>query len=144
VAAGPPLLATPNAGELARVFGIPLEAPAEQRREGVARVARERGLFLLSKGDPDLLSDGEVVVENHHHHAAMTVSGVGDLLAGAVGSLLGQGLPALSAARLGTYWLGEAGILAASRRSFGLVATDLLDELPGALAHGLGRLSRSE
>jgi ADP-dependent NAD(P)H-hydrate dehydratase / NAD(P)H-hydrate epimerase len=139
-----PLIATPNAGELAHRFGIPSDLPDDRRRAEVSRVARERRLLLLAKGEPDLLSDGEVTVENRHHHPAMTVSGVGDVLGGAVGSLLAQGLPALDAARLGTYWVGEAGILAASRRSFGLVATEVVDELPTALAHGLARLSRVE
>ena len=139
---GPWPVATPNAGEFDRVFGRSPIARSD-RVTAVRRIASERRLFLLVKGSPDLLSDGETVVENHHHHAAMTVSGAGDVLAGVVASLLGQGLGPLSAARLGAYWTGEAGILAAARRSFGLTATDLIEELPAALVGGLARVHRA-
>lgn len=136
------VVATPNAGEFGRLTGGPSLGP-EERADAARRLASARKIFLLVKGDPDLLTDGETVVENRHHHPAMTVGGVGDVLAGAVASLLGQGLPPLAAARLGAYWVGEAGILAASRRSFGLVATDVIDELPAALASGLARAHRA-
>ena len=135
-------VATPNAGEFERLFGGGRIAPGD-RTEAVRRLAAERHLFLIVKGEPDVLSDGETVVENFHHHPAMTVGGLGDVLAGTIASLLGQGLGPLAAARLGTYWVGEAGILAASRKSFGLVATDVLEELPAALAGGLARTHRA-
>ena len=137
-----PPIATPNAGELDRLLGG-RPSGAEERLRAVRRFATERGLFLVVKGDPDLLTDGETFVENRHHHPAMTVGGVGDVLAGTIAGLLGQGLRPLAAARLGTYWVGEAGILAASRKSFGLVATDVIEELPAALAGGLARAHRS-
>ena len=135
-------VATPNAGEFDRLFGGGTGTAAE-RPDQVRRWAAERHLFLIVKGEPDLLTDGETIVENYHHHPAMTVGGVGDVLAGTVASLLGQGLRPLAAARLGTYWVGEAGILAASRRSFGLVATDVIDDLPAALSGGLARVHRA-
>ncbi|MFY9717007.1 MAG: NAD(P)H-hydrate dehydratase [Thermoplasmata archaeon] len=139
-ASGP--VATPNAGEFVRLLGREVSGvPA--RADAARALAKERGLFLVVKGDPDLLTDGETVVENRHHHPAMTVAGVGDVLAGAIVSLLGQGLPPLAASRLGAYWTGEAGILAASRKSFGLLATDLLEELPAALSGGLARIHRA-
>jgi ADP-dependent NAD(P)H-hydrate dehydratase / NAD(P)H-hydrate epimerase len=137
-----PLVATPNSGEFERLLGGRLPAPAE-RAEAARRLASERRVVLVVKGEPDLLTDGERVVENHHHHPAMTVGGVGDVLAGAIASQLGQGLPALAAARLASYWVGEAGLLAASRKSFGLLATDVLDELPAALVAGLARTHRT-
>jgi ADP-dependent NAD(P)H-hydrate dehydratase / NAD(P)H-hydrate epimerase len=139
---GAPLVATPNAGELHRLFEASAEPAPSDRGEAVRRRAAERHLLLVAKGDPDLLSDGETVAENHHHHPAMTVGGAGDVLAGVLGSLLAQRVPALAAARLATYWVGEAGIVAASRKSFGLVATDILEELPAALAAGLARVPR--
>ncbi|MGP8135527.1 MAG: NAD(P)H-hydrate dehydratase, partial [Thermoplasmata archaeon] len=135
-------MATPNTGEFERLLGSRLPGPAE-RLDAARRLASERRLFLVVKGDPDILSDGETVVENRHHHPAMTVAGVGDVLAGTIVGLLGQGLAPLAAARLGTYWVGEAGILAASRKSFGLIATDVIDEIPAALAGGLARAHRA-
>jgi len=136
----PTVLATPNRGEFERVFGGSPQGPVDHLVESVARIASERRVTMLVKGAPDLISDGESTFENAHHHVAMTVGGVGDVLAGVVGSLLAQGLRPLHAARLGTYWTGEAGYRAASSRSFGLVATDVVEQLPAALLAGLERV----
>ena len=138
------VVATPNTGEFARVFHGPAEGPTEARAQEVLRIASERRLFLLVKGEPDLGSDGETVFENAHHDPAMTVGGVGDVLAGVVGSLLAQGLGPLAAARLGTYWTGEAGLRGAAERSFGLLATDVVEALPAALVSGLERVRPGE
>jgi ADP-dependent NAD(P)H-hydrate dehydratase / NAD(P)H-hydrate epimerase len=139
----PTLIATPNSGEFARVFRPAETSGVAQRAEEVRRIAAERRLTLLVKGDSDIASDGTVTFENAHHHPAMTVGGVGDVLAGVVGSLLAQGLPPLHAARLATYWTGEAGLRAAASRSFGLLATDVIDQLPNALVGSLERLQHA-
>ena len=139
----PTLIATPNSGEFARVFGAKASEAPEEKSAEVERIASERRVTLLVKGEPDLVSDGATTFENSHHHPAMTVGGVGDVLAGVVGSLLAQGLAPLHAARLGTYWTGAAGLRASSVRSFGLLATDVIEELPHALVGGLERLQRA-
>ena len=138
------LVATPNFGEFVRVFHGPAEGALADRAEAVRRIAAERRLFLLVKGEPDLGSDGETIFENPHHPASMTVGGVGDVLAGAVGSLLAQGLEPLAASRLATFWTGDAGQRAAAEKSFGLVATDVIDALPASLVQGLERLRPGE
>jgi NAD(P)H-hydrate epimerase len=92
------------------------------------------------KGAPDVISDGTRTTLNTHHHPAMTVGGVGDVLAGVTGALLGQGVPAPFAARLAAYWVGDAGQRAAGERGFGLVATDVVEALPEALVDGLRRV----
>jgi ADP-dependent NAD(P)H-hydrate dehydratase / NAD(P)H-hydrate epimerase len=139
---GAPIAATPNAGEYARLFAPPGSGGTADRRASVLRVAGERRLLLVAKGQPDLVSDGRSIAENHHHHPGMTVGGVGDVLAGVLASLLGMGIEPYASGRLATYWVGEAGLLAATRRSFGLVATDVIDELPTVLAAGLARLGQ--
>ena len=131
--------ATPNVGELSRLSGGDLS----DRRAAAVRTAAERHVLLVAKGQPDVLTDGSVVAENHHHHTGMTVGGVGDVLAGVLATVLGSGVPALPAARLATYWVGEAGLLAGARRGYGLLATDVIDELPAALLSGLSRLQRA-
>jgi len=135
------VVATPNSGEFERVFqGPAVKAPAAERTESARRSAAARRVLLVVKGEPDLVTDGTSVFENRHHHPSMTVGGVGDVLAGVVGSLVAQGLRPLSAARLATWWTGEAGIRAAGRVGFGLVATDVIDELAPALVGGLERV----
>jgi ADP-dependent NAD(P)H-hydrate dehydratase / NAD(P)H-hydrate epimerase len=136
----PILVATPNGGEYERYFGATPGGDLVERGERARATAAAHRLTLLAKGEPDLLSDGESTFENGHHHPAMTVSGVGDVLAGVVASLLAQGAYPMHAARLGTWWVGEAGTRVAARKSFGLVATDVIEELPAVLVAGLERV----
>jgi ADP-dependent NAD(P)H-hydrate dehydratase / NAD(P)H-hydrate epimerase len=137
------LVATPNAGEFERVFHGPLKGSFEERTTAAEKIAGGRRLTLVVKGSPDILTDGESTIGNAHHHLAMTVGGVGDVLAGVLGSLLAQGVRPLHAARLATYWTGEAGLRAAAHRGFGIVATDVIEELPAALVVGLQRVERA-
>ncbi|MGA8302641.1 MAG: NAD(P)H-hydrate dehydratase [Thermoplasmata archaeon] len=136
----PVLVATPNSGEYERYFGVEGSGDAADRGERARAVAARRHVTLLAKGDPDLLSDGQESYENGHHHPAMTVGGVGDVLGGVAVSLLAQGVYPLHAARLATWWVGEAGTRVAARKSFGLVATDVIEELPTVLVSALERV----
>jgi NAD(P)H-hydrate epimerase len=133
------VVATPNAGEFIRVFQGQPDGPDEERLRSVRAIAADRGLTLLVKGPDDLISDGRSVAINANHHPAMTVSGAGDVLAGAVGALLAEGISAIGACRLGSYLVGEAGARGAAERGFGLIATDILDRIPEALVEGLAR-----
>jgi ADP-dependent NAD(P)H-hydrate dehydratase / NAD(P)H-hydrate epimerase len=135
-------VATPNRHEFDARFMDLRESLPESRLDAARRVAMERGLVLLAKDEVDFLTDGQRAYINRHHHPAMTVGGTGDVLAGVVGSLLARGVDGLDAARLASYWVGEAGLRAFSTRSWGLLATDVIDELPAALRDGLQRVER--
>lgn len=135
-AEGAPTVLTPNLGELARLGGLGRDPEEAARVAAVQRLAVERRALLLAKGDPDLIGDGERLVRNRHHHPAAMVAGVGDVLSGVVAALLAEGLDAFGAARLGAYWVGDAGVRAYERRGYGVLATDVLEELPGALLAG--------
>jgi len=137
-----PCVATPNRHEFDARFVDLHESRPDSRLDAARRIAQERRVTLLGKDDVDLLTDGTRGYLNRHHHPAMTVGGVGDVLAGVVGSLLARGVDGLDAARLAAYWVGEAGLRAFSTRSWGLVATDVLEELPAALRDGLARVER--
>ncbi|MGC2289160.1 MAG: NAD(P)H-hydrate dehydratase [Thermoplasmata archaeon] len=137
-----PCVATPNRHEFDARFVDVREAVPDSRLDAARRSALERGVTLLAKDDVDLLTDGRRAYVNRHHHPAMTVGGTGDVLAGVVGSLLSRGVDGLDAARLAAYWVGEAGLRAFNGRSWGLVATDIIEELPAALRDGLARVER--
>ena len=137
-----PCVATPNRHEFDTYFLDLRETMPDSRLEAARRMAEERGITLLGKDEVDLLTDGTRAYLNRHHHPAMTVGGTGDVLAGVVGSLLARGVDGLDAARLAAYWVGEAGLRAFNARSWGLVATDVIEELAGALRDGLARLER--
>jgi hydroxyethylthiazole kinase-like uncharacterized protein yjeF len=137
-----PCIATPNRHEFDTHFMELHETLPDSRLDAARHVAKERRLTMLAKDEVDLLTDGNRAYLNRHHHPAMTVGGTGDVLAGVVGSLVARGLDGLEAARLATYWVGEAGLRAFGMRSWGLVATDVIDELPAALKDGLARVER--
>jgi NAD(P)H-hydrate epimerase len=65
------------------------------------------------------------------------VGGTGDALAGVVAALLAKGMTPFDAARLGARLTGEAGERAAAEKSWGLLATDVVEALPYVLASGL-------
>jgi NAD(P)H-hydrate epimerase len=95
------------------------------------KAAATAGTILL-KGPVDVVSDGTRVRFNRTGTAAMTVGGTGDLLAGVAGALFCH-LPAFDAACVAAYVCGRAGMRAAEERGNGMIATDMLDYIPGEL-----------
>jgi len=138
----PKVVATPNLVEYVRVFGGETIGAVSDQLEGTRHRAAARHLALLVKGPADLLTDGRRSAVNLNHPASLAVSGSGDVLAGVVGYLLARSVGPLAAARLASYWVGEAGHRAAIRAGPGLLATDLLEELAPALVTGLDRVGR--
>ncbi|TMI77842.1 MAG: bifunctional ADP-dependent NAD(P)H-hydrate dehydratase/NAD(P)H-hydrate epimerase, partial [Bacillati bacterium ANGP1] len=68
-------------------------------------------------------------------NAAMATGGMGDVLTGAAAALLGMGLSPFDAAVCAAYLHGLAGDLAAAARGeLGLLAHEVADEIPRALA----------
>jgi NAD(P)H-hydrate epimerase len=63
----------------------------------------------------------------------MTVGGTGDVLAGIIGALLSKGVAPFNAVRIAAFLNGEAGNEAFRKKSYGLVATDVIDEIPDVL-----------
>lgn len=129
------VLLTPHPGELGRLLGCSA-ADVQRDRVGAARrlAARENAVVVL-KGAHTLVvtPDGHVGV-NPTGNPGMGSAGTGDVLAGLLGGLLAQGLPAVTAARVGVYLHGAAGDDAArTTGERGLTADALLAALPGTL-----------
>ncbi len=124
---------TPHAREFARLGGGPGHGPAE----GVAELAGRMGATILLKGAADIISDGERVRSNLAGNPGMTTAGTGDVLAGIVAGLVAKGMGAFDAACLGAYISGTAGDAAYSDLSYGLIATDVIDRIPGVLRERL-------
>ena len=125
------LICTPHQGELAKMGG-PQETDWRKRRDAVTEFAAELGHTLLVKGRYDIVSNGERTRANRTGNPGMTVGGTGDVLAGVTGALAAMHEP-IHAAGLGAYVTGGAGDLSAEKWGNGLVATDLLDEIPQAM-----------
>ncbi|MBI2438364.1 MAG: hypothetical protein HYV36_06090 [Lentisphaerae bacterium] len=76
---------------------------------------------------------GQPLSVNLSGNPGMATGGVGDALAGLLGGLLAQGFSPFDAARAAVFLHGRAGDLAANQKSeAGIIAGDLIEELPGA------------
>ena len=93
--------------------------------------AQEWNCIVLLKGHGTLITDGEYCYRNPTGNPGMAVGGSGDVLAGIIVSLLGQGLEPLHAASVGAWLHGGAGDLCASEMGqYGMLPTDMLTRLP--------------
>jgi len=131
---------TPHAGEFARLRAGSGRDPGEDgdlndddpARAKAARDAAEswRQVVVL-KGAKTVIAapDGAVAIAPFEN-PALASGGTGDVLAGAIGSLLAQGLAPYAAARLGVYLHGLAGDAVRERLGdAGLLASDLPDAI---------------
>lgn len=105
---------TPHPGEAARLLGWPLERIVEDPRAAARALAERTGATVLLKGATTLIVQGERGTVNLSGCAGLATGGSGDVLAGLIGALLAQGLPAYDAACLGAFLHGRAGERAAS------------------------------
>ncbi|WP_224449902.1 NAD(P)H-hydrate dehydratase [Haloprofundus salilacus] len=128
------LVCTPHQGELQKMGGETADN-WEARAELVEEFAAELGQTLLVKGAHDVISDGKRTRVSRTGNAGMTVGGTGDVLAGVTGALAATQDP-FEAASVAAWANGRAGDVVAEERGYGLVATDLADQLPKAMNRG--------
>jgi NAD(P)H-hydrate epimerase len=130
-----PLVVTPHPGEMGRLLSLSA-ADVQRDRERIAgEFAKKYRAVTVLKGHRTVVAniDGQCHV-NETGNPGMATAGMGDVLAGMIGGLLGQGLNAFDASRLGVYLHGLAGDLAAEQRgAIGLLASDLLATIPVAI-----------
>ena len=125
-----PTILTPHAGEFARLGG---NAQGD-RREEAEKMAKDLGCILLLKGHNTVITDGNTTYINPTGNPGMAVGGSGDVLAGVITALAGQGLDALMAAACGAWFHGAAGDLCAAEiGQYGMLPTDVLNVLPRLL-----------
>ena len=124
-----PVVLTPHDGEFEALAGM---APAADRFHAVRTLAAATGAVVLLKGPTTLVAspDGHVWA-CIAGDARLATAGSGDVLTGMVVALLAQGVPADRAAAAAAHLHGRAGALTWRR---GLVASDIADHLPAALA----------
>lgn len=131
-----PTVLTPHEAEFVRLGG-----DLSEGREAAARkLARETGCVVVLKGPATVVAspDGRLRV-NTSGSCALAKGGSGDVLAGMVLSLIGQGAAAFDAASLAVWLHGMAGDLCARRLTdYGVTPADLVEAIPGAIGELLG------
>jgi len=126
---------TPHPGEHARLTRRSVADIQSDRLEAARESAATFGQTLVLKGAYTVIAaaDGRVAV-NPYANPALASAGTGDVLAGAIGGLLAQGLAPFEAACCGTYLHAAAAQgLRPELGDAGMLAGDLLPELPRTL-----------
>ena len=130
-----PVVLTPHPGEMARICHCAVPDVQRDRLESASRFSRQYGAVLVLKGHRSIIAapDGRLAI-NSTGNPAMAAGGMGDTLTGIIAGLLAQGFDAFRAACLGVYVHGAAcDRVFEEVSSRGLLATDMLDEVPAVL-----------
>ena len=120
-------VATPHEAEASRWLG------EVEPQEALSECLGEEFTIVITGPEDRLTGPGGRNASARGGHPRMAVGGTGDLLAGAIGGLMAQGMPPWSAARLGCALLRESGERAAGEKGPGLLAEDV----PVHIAHTL-------
>lgn len=125
-----PLILTPHEGEFRRLT----DAAEPDRIAGAETLARQLHAVVLRKGHETVITNGQKTFVNRTGNAGMATGGSGDVLAGILTALLGQGVPPLEAAATAAWLHGTAGDLATGRLGqYAMGPNDLIDHLPRLL-----------
>ena len=125
-----PTILTPHDGEFRRVGG----SVGDDRMASAGAFASEFGCVLLLEGHRTCITDGQTGYVNGTGNPGMAVGGSGDVLAGILTGLLGQGMEPLKAAACAAWLHGAAGDLCASELGqYAMLPTDMLSALPRLL-----------
>lgn len=128
-----PTVLTPHDGEYGTLAG---QRPSADRVAAVRHLVDLTGATILLKGPTTLVAaPGEPTWFVTNGDQRLATAGTGDVLAGILGALLARGLSAVRAAVAGAWIHAEA---ARAAGDAGLVASDVVDRLPGVL-EGLQR-----
>ena len=128
-----PVILTPHEGEFLRLGGDLTEG----RLSAAKKMNRETGATILLKGHRTLICGKEGCYVNRCGNPGMATGGSGDVLAGIIVSLLGQGLSPVRAAALGAWLHGKAGDLCRDLYGeYSMLPTDMIEALPMILKTG--------
>lgn len=117
---------TPHFGEAARLLNCTSEEIRKDKKEAAKSLLQISECVVL-KGDHSLIANDQDIYENDTGNSILAMAGTGDILAGIIGSFLGQGLSLTEAACLGTWVHGKASdLLRENTRGIrGSIASDL-------------------
>ena len=118
---------TPHMGEFMRLS----DRADCDRMVSAVETALDLQSIIVLKGHDTVITDGHTVFINPTGNPGMAVGGSGDVLAGMITALIGQGLPPLEASACAAWIHGAAGDICASFiGQYGMLPSDMLREIP--------------
>ena len=122
-----PTVLTPHPGEMRRLIAEAYTDPIQ----AAVNLSAQSGAIVVLKGHETVITDGKQAYINHTGNPGMAVGGSGDVLAGMIASLIGQGIPSLEASACAVWFHGAAGDLCARELGqYGMLPSDMLQVLP--------------
>ena len=129
-----PTVITPHAGEAARLLGVAREEVEANRLAAARDLCEHSGSVALLKGPGTIVcAPGGLPVVLEGGTPALATAGSGDVLSGVIAALLARAMDPADAATCAAALHARAGDLAG--RGDGTIASDIIEALPGALAH---------
>jgi hydroxyethylthiazole kinase-like uncharacterized protein yjeF len=129
---------TPHPGEMAGLTGLTVEEIQKDRLEVARRYARQWGHIVVLKGALTVIAqpDGKTWVIPFAN-AALAKAGTGDVLAGMITGLAGQGIPLNHAAIAGVWLHAQAALLLLKKvkNNFSIYASEILDLVPEVIGN---------
>ena len=131
---------TPHLGELGGLLGATVSELRKSLVENVRKAAQDFRAIIAAKSECTIIAypNGEVFI-SPIGNSAMATAGSGDVLAGAIAGLMKQ---TPFAPLAGVYLHGTAGNIAAASKCEGLIASDIMENLPSAI-HKLRKLQNA-
>jgi NAD(P)H-hydrate epimerase len=127
------MVVTPHEREFQELTGKKVPADIEARSKLVSEQSKALKATILLKGPIDVVADGKRLKLNETGNPAMSHGGTGDSLCGVVAALLAKKMDTFDAARVAAFMNGRAGDFAFAEKSYGLLATDVVEALPRVL-----------
>lgn len=125
-----PIVLTPHFGEMCRLTKRSMDEMKQQSAKIARGFSRNNNVITVLKSHETVITAGETTYVNRFGNPGMATAGSGDVLAGIIASLLGQGYEAEMCAIIGVLIHSMAGDLA--KRKFGeysLLARDIIDSI---------------
>lgn len=134
-----PAVLTPHPGEAAHLLGTTTIEVESDRLAAARRLAAQTRSVVVLKGARTIVCDGSqgdaFCSINPTGGPELATAGSGDVLAGVIGGLLGQGVAPVEAARTGVWFHGRAGEqLAQIHGGRGVISSDLPVAVAAAMA----------
>ncbi|MBI5970451.1 MAG: NAD(P)H-hydrate dehydratase [Deltaproteobacteria bacterium] len=126
------IVLTPHPGEASWLLGVKTRDIQADRVGCAATLAKKTGAIVVLKGASTVIADpdGEIFI-NPTGNAGLSTAGAGDVLAGMIGGLCGQGYDVVNAAIAAVYIHGlAADEIKKEKGEIGMIATDLLPVIP--------------